>query len=269
MSSGRGGLTVALLSTVALLAAGTSAADPSRSELAAATLDLRATLRLLSDLGGCPTPPSADECALRTTSGDFSGLGRVAGRYQFLVKNVPPPCAVGFGMALATSIRLVVASKGEILADVAETPCVDNLGTPPLFNQPQTFTITGGTGIYAGASGSGTLERRLGEQTASGRVGQEIWAGSLSVPGLEFDLIKPTFMGAVNKTVRPKKGAKTARVVFRVTAQDDRDSTVPVTCTPRSGTPFKAGRTRVTCSATDSSANTSTASFTVTVRATR
>jgi hypothetical protein len=191
----------------------------------------------------------------------------VTGKYSFPLKNVPPPCAAGSGKALAYPMRLAVASKGEIHAAVAEAAaCVDG---ESIRTQTQSFTITGGAGIYAGASGSGTLERTLGVQTTSGRVGREVWTGTLSVPGLDFDITAPALSGAVNKTVKAKKRAKIARVVFRVTAMDDRDSTVPVTCTPASGTRFKVGRTRVKCSATDSSANTSTASLIVTVRATR
>ena len=68
--------------------------------------------------------------------------------------------------------------------------------------------------------------------------------------------------------VRARKGAKSARVAFRVTAQDDRDGQLGVTCVPKSGSGFKIGRTRVACRATDSSANTASSTFTVTVRAT-
>jgi HYR domain len=56
------------------------------------------------------------------------------------------------------------------------------------------------------------------------------------------------------------------RVRFAVTARDAVDGSVAVTCKPRSGTFFKRGRTTVRCSATDSSANTSGAKFTVTVK---
>ena len=45
------------------------------------------------------------------------------------------------------------------------------------------FSITGGTGIYAGASGSGTVERILSGLTPSGRRGTETWTGTLAVPG--------------------------------------------------------------------------------------
>lgn len=46
-------------------------------------------------------------------------------------------------------------------------------------------------------------------------------------------------------------------------------ASVAARCTPRSGAAFRVGRTRVTCTATDSSANTATAAFTVVVRKTR
>ncbi|MFN0153504.1 MAG: HYR domain-containing protein [Gaiella sp.] len=95
------------------------------------------------------------------------------------------------------------------------------------------------------------------------------WTGTLTVPGLDFDVTPPTLAGATNKTVRAKKGAKSARVVVGVTAQDDRDGTLPVSCSARSGSRFRIGRTPVTCSSTDGSANTAKATFTVTVRPTK
>ena len=132
-------------------------------------------------------------------------------------------------------------------------------------NATQSFTVTGGTGAYAGASGSGTLARSLSQGNIP-RYGTETWTGTLEVPGLEFDVTRPTLTGATSKKVKAKKGARSARVAFRVTAQDDRDGAVPVSCAPRSGYAFPVGRTRVSCSASDSSANTAKASFTVTVQ---
>lgn len=171
----------------------------------------------------------------------------------------PPTCPVGVGKPLATTGHLVVAGRGLIhfaLADGAR--CIDQ---EPLRNEPQDFTITGGTGTYDGASGSGRLER-----TVSAGLGTERWIGTLVVPGLEFDLTPPTLSGTRSKTVRASKGAKRVRVTYNVTARDAVDGRAPVTCVPRSGSRFPIGRTVVRCSATDSSANTSTARFIVTVR---
>jgi HYR domain len=230
------------------------------------TLSLSASLVLTSQIGGCPLPAGADECAARTTQGAFPGLGQVTARYEHPMDQGPPTCADGLGKALAYPMRLTVASKGEIHLDVAEGPCVD---LEPTRTQTQTFRVTGGTGLYVGASGSGTLERLLGEPTATGRTGRETWKGTLDVPGLEFDVTAPTLTGAVNRSVRAPNGARTARVRFTLAARDDVDGAVPVSCSPRSGSRFRLGRTRVTCSAADTSGNSARVSFIVTVRVRR
>ncbi|MGW6204541.1 HYR domain-containing protein [Streptomyces sp. NPDC055089] len=49
-----------------------------------------------------------------------------------------------------------------------------------------------------------------------------------------------------------------ARIRYRVTATDAQDGTLPVTCTPASGSFFPVGTTTVTCSATDAAGNTGT-----------
>lgn len=258
----------AIAGSVAIVTAIAAAPATSGSEGAAGTLTLNASLRLSSLIGGCPPPAGADECAARTIEGAFPGLGQVTGRYEFYVDLGPPTCAEGRTGVLAYPIRFAVAGKGEIHVAVAEAQC--RLSSEPIFNQTQTFTVTGGTGIYAGASGGGTLERRLGDPTASGpRVGRETWTGALAVPGLEFDLTPPTVNGAVAKTVRAPRGVKRVRVAYVVTALDDVDGAVPVSCQPRSGSRFRIGRTVVTCSAGDTSANTRTAKFSITVRARR
>jgi hypothetical protein len=57
-----------------------------------------------------------------------------------------------------------------------------------------------------------------------------------------------------------------AVVTFNATAEDARDGSVDVTCTPPSGSTFPIGTTSVGCSATDAAGNTSTETFSVTVR---
>ena len=67
-------------------------------------------------------------------------------------------------------------------------------------------------------------------------------------------------------SVRVPKRAKQVRVTYAVSARDDVDGAVPVSCSPRSGSRFSIGRTLVICSASDGSANTGTARFAVTVK---
>lgn len=240
--------------TVAFLVDATSSA-PS----AAATLNLRATLGTLSPSGACPpeAPPGAD-CHPRTGTGSVSGLGSVSATYTWFF-GMGSDCPSTLVKPLATTGRLVVAGKGEIdfaLADGAR--CVDQ---EPVRNEPQEFTITGGTGTYQGASGRGMVERSL-----SGGRGVERWSGTLIVPGLEFDITPPAISGAVSKTIQAPVGAKRARVTYKVTAHDTVDGAVGAACKPRSGAFFKIGRTAVTCTATDTSGNRSTARFVITVR---
>jgi hypothetical protein len=160
-------------------------------------------------------------------------------------------------------VTIDVARKGALMISVAELGrCVVQ---EPSRNEPQSFTIVGGTGLYTGASGQGTVDRQLG-QTSSGAAGREKWIGTLTVPGLEFDVVAPVITGTVPKSVRVPKTAKRARVRYRVIARDAVDGVVPVLCRPRSGASFPLGRSLVRCAATDASGNESARSFGVVVR---
>src|SRR5262249_49341636 len=57
-----------------------------------------------------------------------------------------------------------------------------------------------------------------------------------------------------------------AHVGYTVTASDDVDGPVSVTCVPASGSLFPIGTTTVNCSASDAAGHTATASFHVAVR---
>lgn len=235
---------------------------PSSAPFAAGTLNLQGTLRLVSDPLICPpeAPPNAD-CLARTAQGKISGLGSVSANYTWSFRMGPPTCpASDVGKPLATTGRLVIVGKGEIqfaLADGAR--CVD---LHQVRNEPQDFTIIGGTGTYEGMSGSGKLWTAV---SGGGDLGRVTWSGTVAVPGLDFDLTPPVLKGARNKVVKAKRPAKRAAVRYAVTAQDAVDGSVPAVCDPPSGSRFKIGKTTVRCSATDSSANTATASFVVRV----
>jgi HYR domain len=245
-------------------AAGIAASPIAGHTVVAGTLDMNTSLALTSKLGGCQPVGAATECAARTLDGPFPGLGNVTGSYVIQMDLGSTSCSGGLGKALAYPIRLDVAGKGSIDAATSEGTCI---AIESVRTQTQAFTVTGGTGIYAGASGSGTLERTLGQPRDDGsRHGLETWRGTLTVPGLQFDEVAPRFVGATSRKVVAPRRAKRVRVRFRVTATDDIDGSVPATCRPHSGSRFRLGRTRVLCSATDTSANAATVRFRITVR---
>ena len=252
-------LALAALAT-ALAAAATVqvASGVAKTGVATGSLTFEAALRMTSRLGECPpgSPPDADVCAARTGSGDVRGLGGVSEAYTFFVQE--GDCDRVF----ETTVRLEVPGKGELQLAVERYrgECISSA-----LNLSRAFTITGGSGIYAGASGGGTVSQRA-SPTASGSAGKDTWTGTLNVPGLEFDVTPPTLSGAVNKKVRARRGSKRVRVTYRVTASDAVDGSVPVSCRPWSGSTFKIGRTFVTCSATDTSANAKVGRFMVTVK---
>ena len=228
-------LLATLVGTIAFLASAASS-----TPFAAGTLNLRGTLQVMSTPVECPpgAPTDANECRARTGEGLVLGLGSVSEIYTWSYRIGAPTCPSTLGTPLATTGRLVVTGKGEIHFALAQgARCID---LEPLRNEPQAFTITGGTGTYQGASGSGSVERNIG-----GGVGTETWTGTLVVPGVEFDVTPPTLSGARSKTVRAPRRATRMRVTYNVAASDAVDGAVPVSCSPRSGSRFPIGRTVV------------------------
>jgi hypothetical protein len=211
----------------------------------------------------CPpgTPAAGGDevvCWTIKNAGVVRGLG-AAGESGVLVIDAPhTACAVWH----STSV-LTIAGKGtiELSASTPSGTC-DNEAVTINLNATEAFTVTGGTGAYAGASGSGTVSTSGVAQGAGGNA----FAGTIVAPSTNFDLTPPVIGGASAKVVRAPRGKRAVRVWFAVSAQDAVDGPVHSACVPASGSSFPIGRTRVTCTATDSSANNATAGFTVTVK---
>ena len=242
-------------SIAAVMAAATVAAASARS---AGSLQFRAAFAGAFDFSQrycLPDTPPSVECVRFVTRATVPGLGRATATY---VKTLGDPrygCSEVTGFGTAT---IEVAGKGEI-----------NVALPPVCTAPAPALtpataglITGGSGAYAGASGSVEFSSSVTFQTGA----RDFWAVTLTVPGLEFDVAPPVMAGHRSLIVRAPRGAKRVAVGYSVTAVDGRDGSLPVSCLPRPGSRFGIGRTRVTCSAEDSSANVATVRFTVTVR---
>jgi hypothetical protein len=253
------GAAVAMLAATAVPVAGGGAESPT------GTLNLRGTVPWVSVQASCPPGIGVEViCHAITGTAVIAGLGRVSETFMFMHDG--SLCPPGEAKVLPTSARLSVAGKGALDLAVAGWPdCLPLASVPGA--SPLAFTVTGGTGVYVGASGSGTLTRTA--TTPPLVAGTDTWTGTIVVPGLEFDLTAPTISGARSRVVRAPRKAKRVRVRYRVTATDDVDGSVVVACQPRSGSRFKVGRKIVRCSASDGSGNTAMARFTVTVRRSR
>jgi HYR domain len=225
---------------------------------AAGTLQLPDTfLKGSYDGSDCPQgTPDGDLCWTINTKGLVRGLGVVTAGGVLVVSGPHTDCEVWTSMP-----TLTVAGKGTIALSV-KTPsgtCFNGAGGP--VNAGLLFTVTGGTGAYAGASGSGAEDTTgVGLLQASDTL-----SGTIVAPATTFDLTPPVISG-VSKIVRAPKGKKSVRVRYAVSANDAVDGPVSATCAPASGSSFRVGHTRVRCTATDSSANTATVGFTITVK---
>ena len=246
-------LAAATLAAVSVPVAGTTAAlVPLASGSPKGTLQLRAEFSWTFSA----------ICQPHASTALVPGLGSVSMSYVYAVLPAAS-CPGSSAQVLGYTARFVVAGKGEVDFAISGLPDCFPAPSAEIQSTTQPFTVTDGSGAYAGASGSGTV-RHAGAPGLAGTHGRDLWQGTLVVTGLEFDVSPPTISGAVSKIVRVPRGAKRVRVRYKVAASDT-EGAVPVTCTPRSGTFFRLGRTRVTCTATDTNGNTAVRAFTVTV----
>jgi hypothetical protein len=243
-----------------LVTAATAAA--SRGSAAGTTLSLaNATFRDQAprSVVACPQDaPDGAICWTIASTGVVRGLGRVGESGVLVVQAPHTPCE----MWQSTPV-LAVAGKGTIQLSVNSPTCLDDTAGSGLQLAKLAFTVTGGTDAYAGASGGGTYTIA---GVGQGLNGTETLSGSLTAPETSFDLSPPAISGASAKTIRAPRGKSRVRVRYSVKANDAVDGPVHAACKPASGSYFRIGRTRVTCTATDSSANIAIARFTVTVK---
>lgn len=271
----RGGLFwLAWAAVAALAVCPASAGSARRTDRLRGGLELNATFSMVwnEDRPGssyCPpgTRPEVPCFRYRGTQ-PIRGLGNATLTYTNMIDDQtctePPRDHVQ-----AKTLIMSVAGKGDVELSLDGVRCYS---APPIELGPYELQITRGSGRYAGATGTVVFAANIGEGNPSCGCGsaRDTLAGTLSVPDLEFDVTAPVFRGVRSKTVTARRRATRVRVArYSLKARDVVDGPVAVKCTPRAGSFFKPGRTRVKCSATDTSANTATASFTVTVKRAR
>lgn len=257
-------VTVALCGMV-----GTSAAQASSgtARAPAGSLSFAGELGMRGQPGVCPAgTPSNLGCYPRSGEGVIPGLGKVTQSWVLVLDGAAPGCPDGTFVSQKTTVRLTVLGKGEILLALGGlSSCLD---TDDVVNHSAPFAVAGGSGVFTGVSGSGTVTHE-GTYVFSGSKGTDTYTGTIVVDGHEFDLTPPVLAGVANRAEAAPKGATRTRVRFAVTAQDQVDGRLAVTCTPKPRSLFRLGRTKVGCSASDTSGNTASTTFSVTVKARR
>jgi hypothetical protein len=196
---------------VGIVGALTATAVPAASARSNGTLTAHAELRVTSSLTSCPAGlPSDLLCADRKGDGVVRGLGQVSESYTYFEDQEAAECG-GAKRILRTTVRLTVAGKGELELALQDHP---GCFTGEALSLSRAYQVTGGTGAYSGATGSGTVAHRLAV-TSTGAAGTDTYDGTLDVPGLEFDLKAPAITVAGSRTIRAPRGAKRAGDVSR------------------------------------------------------
>jgi hypothetical protein len=253
-------LALLVTSAPAALAGGSSSSGP---------LNVNVTLGSAYEFGRQHCPPGTSSTTTECIR--FSGAVGIPGLGQAMVSYVKSfdPTICPDQVTQGETALVDIAGKGQIQIAMDHPVCADPAPSSVVING----IVTGGTGAFAGASGS--LRFASSVNAASCGPGgcrgtsSDQWTGTIAVPGLEFDLTAPVFQPIAAKRVKAPKKAKTVRVRYSVKAVDAVAGAVPVKCRPSSGSRFKVGRTKVTCTTEDTSANVATASFTVTVKRVR
>jgi hypothetical protein len=123
-------------------------------------------------------------------------------------------------------------------------------------------TSAGSSSAAAGGGGGGSNLVPAGGSATIADAGPSI---TISYTDPTADTTPPvvTVPGPITNEATSPDGAV---VTFNATAEDVVDGSVEVTCTPPSGSTFPIGTTTVTCTATDGSGNSSSATFDVIVQ---
>jgi hypothetical protein len=139
-------------------------------------------------------------------------------------------------------------------------------GAAVVYASPATLDAVSGAGlaVCAPASGStfavGTTAVSCTASDAAGNSSASSFAVTVTPKN-----DKPPKVKVPHRVVEEATGPGGAAVTFEASASDKFDGPLPVSCSAVSGAVFPIGTTAVTCSATDSTGHTSTASIEVIV----
>jgi uncharacterized repeat protein (TIGR01451 family) len=208
---------------------------------------------VLENANGLGGPPNWTQ--LSPTGGPPSPRNQLTATYDSAANRMTI-----FGGSIATASGLAndvwVLSEANGLAGTPAWMQLSPTGDPPAIRRTH-------SAIFNPSSNRMTIFGGF-TNTPSGSALNDTWVLS-NANGVTGDSTPPVLSLPASITAEAT-GPNGAVVNYTVTATDNVDDTVPVTCTPASGSTFPLGTTAVACSSTDKAGNTATGSFTVTVR---
>jgi HYR domain len=214
---------------------------------------------------GNPLVATCDTPAGTTGSGDFMvtghfPLGQTTVTCDTVTENMTPVEATG-------TVTVQDTTPPTVTVPANITTSTDNPGGKAVtYGDATANDIVDGplTPTCSPASGSnfpvGTTTVTCSATDSHGNTGSASFTVTVSLN----DTIPPVVTVPADFSVETESSAGTT-VTFSASANDDKDGPLTPTCSPPSGSTFPLGTTKVTCTATDSSGNTGSASFNVTV----
>jgi uncharacterized repeat protein (TIGR01451 family) len=217
--------------------------------------------------------PSADLRLTKSHSGNFTHGQH--GTYTLSVTNDGPAAAVGpitVRDTLPTGWGYIASGSG------GNGWACDTADVPPMPNQPRIVTCIHAGDLASGGQAPFPLVVDVPSDLAAAGPAMDSNEAVVTSPtadpamvnNFSFDLtrvvdvVPPTITVPGDITQSNDPGLAAAAVTFTATATDNYPGTT-VACNPPSGTAFPLGTTTVTCTATDTSGNTDSDSFEVTV----
>jgi HYR domain len=211
-----------------------------------------------------PIDATCDIPAGTTGSGDFD-----APIYHYPLGNTPVTCTAttsGFAKSATITVQDTTAPAFPPLPDVSATTA-DPGGTNVSYAIPSATDAVTGTipGTCTPASGThfdvGSTLVTCTATDSSGNRGTATFNVNLTL----IDNVPPTFTTVPSDITQEATGPGGAAVSYTIAATDNAGPPT-VTCDHPSGSTFPLGTTTVTCTATDSAGNSTTAHFNVTIR---
>jgi hypothetical protein len=234
------------------------------------------------------TPPTLtlpSDMSVQATSSSGAVVTFSVSASDLVDGSVPVTCAPASGSTFSVGTTEVTCSATDKAGNSASGTFAVTVQqiTPPVVTVPADMTVdaTGPSGavVTFTASASDAVDGSLtptctpssGSTFALGStsvsctvVDKAGMTGSASFKVTVVDKTPPTITVPADMTV-PATSSSGAVAKFTVSASDLVDGSVPVTCTPASGSTFPLGTTTVSCSAKDKAGNVASASFKVTV----